>query len=177
MQFEIVVTGHTAWWLTLINWLGANMKWTHALLKYSLGEGHRIIEACEIGVVDRPWKPKGYESYARFRLKDSCFASEEDRHITESQMLAFAFGEVDKRYRYEALPAIALRILRKLFGKRGARARLLDNIIGKGEVCTSLVDRSLLFGGFDLVPDVKIPFVLPDEIAASEDLELIEEVR
>jgi len=177
MQFEVVVTGHTAWWLTLINWLGANMKWTHALLKYNLGNKHRIIEAAGNGVIDRTWKPSEYESHARFRLRHSCFASDEDRQITESQMLAFAFGEVGKRYRYEALPAIALRILRKIFGARGFRARLLDNIIGKGEVCTSLVDRSLIFGGFDLVPGVETPFILPDEIAVSELLQLIEEVR
>ncbi len=185
MQFEIVLTGHTRWWLHLLNWLGADMKWTHALLRYcEVGDGSGwIIEACNLGVVRRRWNPSEFESYGRFKLKDDLFASEKDQEFAYQHMLAFAMGEIGKRYKYEALGPIAARILRRIFAQ-GLRivqeifgVPLNAEFIGVGEVCTSLVDRTLQFEGFDLVSNEDSPYILPDEIAASELLEVIEEVR
>jgi len=168
MQVEIVVTAHTRWWLRLINWLGADMTWSHALLRFD----DYIIEAAAEGVIKEGWNPAKWERYARFKLRPELL--KEETVLQYIRMMAFAEGEVDKRYKYEALGAIAIRILKKIFG--GQRGKyVFFSLIGTGEVCTSLVDRTWLFGGFDLVPEEKSPFVLPDEIAASKLLIEIKE--
>jgi len=100
---EVVVTGHDEWWLCLLNRLGANMTWTHALLRF----GDYIIEAGSEGVVKKDWDPTGYKRYARFRpiIMNEMF---------EARMHSFALGEVGKRYKWEVLPIILLRILQRL---------------------------------------------------------------
>lgn len=181
MKIEVVLTSHDAWWLRFINWLGADMEWGHALLRFRPANAPSyIIEAMGEGVIKRPWRTNGWQRYGRFRLK-------EPSQDTALVMTAFAEGEVGKRYRYEALPIIARKILKRII-KEVAEVieRIVKKItgkkysvlyIGKGEVCTSLVDNVFGYVGYDLVPDEVSPFVLPDDIADSELLERIEDDR
>lgn len=173
IELEVVLTGHTRWWVRLANWLGAGMKWTHALLRYCSDDDVDgwIIEACEHGVVKRRWNPHLYESYCRFRLKDGYFKNDEAKWLRLSRMISFANGEVGKRYKYEALGPILMKVLHRIFGRVP-----MMMFIGTGEVCTSLVDRTFMYEGFDLVPYDDSPYVLPDEIAKSSLLTLIKEV-
>ncbi len=173
MQLDIVVTQTPGWWLRLANWLGANITWTHALLRYSLaGSPTRIIEAGTQGVVDDPWTPSRYYRYQVYRLRDWCFDGGAARQEAYARMFSFASGEVGKRYRYEALPAILWRIIRRL-PPFTATVRSAS-MVGEGEVCTSLVDRAFLWAGFDLVPGETSPLVLPDELVGSPLLEIMD---
>jgi hypothetical protein len=156
-MIEVVLTCHTQWWLRLVNWLGADMKWTHALLRVN----DHIIEAVAQGVIKRPWSTDGWEGYGRFRVKEGI-------EYDAERMAAFAEGQVGKRYKYEALWIILVRILQRI-NRNEVGARL----IGKGQVCTSLVDEVFVFGKLDLVEDVPHAFLLPDDIAASPLLERI----
>jgi len=134
------------------------MTWTHALLRFD----DYIIEAAAEGVVKRPWNPKAWERYARFKpLVD-------DKALPK--MTDFANGEIGKRYKYKVLPTIARKILWRIIGKY----YILYMYIGRGEVCTSLVDNVFRYVGYDLVPNEPSPFVLPDEISVSELLVQIE---
>jgi hypothetical protein len=159
-MIEVILTGHSAWWLRLLNWLGADMTWSHALLRF----GDYIIEAAAGGVVKRPWNPGDWERHARFRMRGGFTELEVIR------MTAFADGEVGKRYKYEALPLIFLRILKRISRRTKTEARLM----GEGRVCTSFVDSVFDYVYLDLVPGEDSPFVLPDDIAGSEILEMIE---
>lgn len=158
-MIEVILTGHSAWWLRLLNWLGADMTWSHALLRF----GGYIIEAAARGVVRRPWNPKDWERHARFRVKGGL------TELMAAEMTAFANGEVNKRYKYEALPLIFLRILKRISRRTKTEARL----VGEGRVCTSFVDSVFDYVGLDLVPGEDSPFVLPDDIAKSEILERV----
>ena len=165
MNIEIVLTAHRRWWLRLLNCLGARMKWTHALLLFYEDEpsdGY-IVEAAKWGVVKRDWDPSEFEDYGQFQLKPEQFTGDLHRQYATAKMQYFALGEVGKRYKYEALGLIALRILRRI-----RRPRVGARLLGTGEVCTSLVDRTLLSVGFDLLPGEDSPFILPDEIARSQ---------
>lgn len=173
MELNIVVTHTPSWWLRVANWLGADIQWTHALLRYRVADSSaRIIEAGGQGVVDGPWGPSSYYEFGVYRLRPWCFDDESERQRAYERMHSFAAGEVGKRYRYEALPIILWRIVRNLpvFTAAGRYEPLATT----GEVCTSLVDRTLLWGGFDLVPGEASPFVLPDEIVSSALLEMVE---
>jgi len=87
-------------------------------------------------------------------------------------MYGFAAGEVGKRYSLESLPLILWRMVRRI--PRFTAADRHTFLTGAGEVCTSLVDRTFLWGGFDLVPGETSPFVLPDELVTSPLVEMIE---
>lgn len=173
MELDLVVTLTPRLWLRVVNWVGGNIKWTHALLRYR-GEGSmsRIIEAGTQGVVDELWRPDSYYEYGVYRLRGWCFDDETERRRVCERMQSFAAGEVGKRYRYEALPVILWRIVKRI--PRLTAADRYTTLVGTGEVCTSLVDRTFLWGGFDLVPGENSPFVLPDEIVSSPLLEMIE---
>ena len=172
MQIDVVVTHTPGLWLRIANWLGANIEWTHALLRYRLGDSStRIIEAGREGVVDDAWAPTEYYRYRVYRLRDWCFDSKAARQEAYERMFSFACGEVGKRYRYEALPLILWRIVRRI--PRFTAASRTAFLVGEGEVCTSLVDRTFLWGGFDLVPGETSPLVLPDELVGSPLLEVI----
>jgi len=174
MQLDVVVTHTPSLWLRIANWLGADIKWTHALLRYREGSSSpRIIEAGAQGVIDELWSPDTYHEYGVYRLQGWCFDDEAERQGVYERMYSFAAGEVGKRYRYEALPAIVWRIIRRI--PRFTAADRYSTLVGTGEVCTSLVDRAFLWGGFDLVPGETSPFVLPDEITSSPLLEMIEQ--
>jgi len=151
VEIEVVLTSHTAWWLRLVNWAGADMTWTHALLRFD----DHIIEAVAEGVIKRPWSTDGWEGYGRFRLEEG------PSELASERMRSFAEGEVGKRYKYEVLPLILVKILQRI-------PRPAARFIGVGEVCTSLVDNTFSHGGFDLVPTDKRPYVLPDDFAESE---------
>jgi len=173
MQLDIVVTHTPSLWLRIANWLGAGIKWTHALLRYRVGRSSlRIIEAGAQGVIDDLWSPDRYYEYGVYRLQRWCFDDEAERQGAYERMYSFAAGEVGKRYRYEALPAIVWRIIRRLPGFI-ATVRSAS-LVGTGEVCTSLVDRTFLWRGFDLVPGETSPLVLPDELVSSPLLEMVE---
>ena len=174
MQLDIVVTHTPGLWVRIANWLGANIKWTHALLRYHLGDSSpRVIEAGSHGVVDEPWAPERYYEYGVYRLRDEWFDEEPHKQGVYERMYSFAAGEVGKRYRFEALPVILWRIIKRI-PRLGAADRY-TTLVGAGEVCTSLVDRTFLWGGFDLVPEERSPFVLPDELVSSPLLEMIEQ--
>jgi hypothetical protein len=173
MQLEIVVTHTPSWWVRIARWLGADIRWTHALLRYREGRSEsRIIEAGTQGVIDQLWRPDRHYEYGVYRLQSWCFDDQAEREGLYERMYSFAAGEVGKRYRFEALPTILWRVVRRMpwFIKTVRSASLL----GAGEVCTSLVDRTFLWGGFDLVPGETSPLVLPDEIVGSPLLEMIE---
>lgn len=173
VQLDIVVTHTPGLWVRIANWFGANIEWTHALLRYRVGDSSpRVIEAGSQGVVDDPWAPEAYYEYGAYRLRDEWFDDEDGRQQAYERMYSFAGGEVGKRYRYEALPIILWRIIRRI--PRLAAADRYTTLVGVGEVCTSLVDRTFLWGGFDLVPGETTPFVLPDELISSPLLEMIE---
>ncbi|TKJ30763.1 MAG: hypothetical protein CEE40_03635 [Chloroflexi bacterium B3_Chlor] len=173
MQLDIVVTQTPSLWLRVANWLGADIRWTHALLRYQLGDSStRIIEAGAEGVVDDLWRPDRYYEYGAYRLQHWCFDDEAERQGAYDRMHSFVAGEVGKRYRFEALPAIVWRIIRRI--PRFSAADRYTTLLGTGEVCTSLVDRTFLWGGFDLVPGETSPFLLPDEIVNSPLLEMAE---
>jgi len=133
----------------------------------------RIIEAGTSGVSDDRWRPERYHEYGAYRLQNWCFDEEAERQRAYDRMHSFAAGEVGKRYRFGALPLILWRMIRKLTKLTAAQS--YRTFIGTGEVCTSLVDRTFLWGGFDLVPGETSPFLLPDEIACSPLLEMIEQ--
>ena len=165
MEIRLGVTHTPSLWVQLVNQLGADIHWTHALIQ----RGEWMVEASGHGVVLRPWEPERYYEYGLYRLKEPT--------LMHDEMWAFAMGEVGKRYRFEALPIIARRVLKKIFGRFVERPRVggaQGGFIGAGEVCTSLADKVFLWGGFDLVPYEKSAFVLPDELADSELLERIE---
>ena len=108
MQLDVVVTHTPSLWLRVANWLGADIKWTHALLRYREGSSSpRIIEAGAQGVIDELWQPEEYHEYGVYRLQGWCFDDETERQGVYERMYSFAAGEVGKRYRFEALPAIA----------------------------------------------------------------------
>ncbi len=173
MQLDVVLTQTPRLWLRIANWLGADIKWTHALLRYHVENAlPRIIEAETHGVIDELWTPEKYHDYGVYRLQSWCFDDEAEKQGVYERMYSFAAGEVGKRYRYEALPAIVWRIIRKL--PIFTAADRYTSVVGTGEVCTSLVDRTFLWGGFDLVPGQTSPFVLPDEIASSPLLGMVE---
>jgi hypothetical protein len=173
MELDIIVTQTPGLWLRVANWLGADIKWTHALLRYRMGDSMaRIMEAGADGVTDDLWRPAGYHEYGAYRLQDWCFDEEAERQRAYERMHSFAAGEVGKRYRFEALPLILWRIVRKIPRFTAADRRTF--LVGTGEVCTSLVDRTFLWGGFDLVPGETSPFVLPDELVSSPLVEMIE---
>ncbi|NIN67641.1 MAG: hypothetical protein GTO63_23655 [Anaerolineae bacterium] len=154
VEIEVVLTAHTRWWLRLLNWLGADMTWTHALLRID----EHIIEAVAGGVIKRPWSTDGWERYARFKVKEGLLTER-----TAEIMAAFADGEVGKRYKYEALPLILLKILQRIT----LGCWPFPYWVGTGEVCTSLVDSVFYYGGLDLVSWEAKPYVLPDDIAGS----------
>lgn len=173
MQLDIIVIRTPSLWVRVANWFGAKIKWTHALLRYRVRDSSpRIIEAGGEGVVDDLWRADRYHEYGAYRLCNWCFDDEVHRLEAYERMYSFAVGEVGKRYRYEALPIILWRIIRRIppFTSTVRSASL----VGTGEVCTSLVDRAFLWGGFDLVPGETSPFVLPDELVSSPLLEMIE---
>lgn len=173
IQVDMVVTHTPSLWLRIANWLGADIQWTHALLRYRVGESSpRIIEAGSQGVVDDVWTPDGYHQYGVYRLRDQWFDKVTDRQEAYERMYSFAAGEVGKRYRFEALPVILWRIIKRI--PRVAVADRYTTLVGTGEVCTSLVDRTFLWGGFDLVPGETSPFVLPDDLVGSPLVEMIE---
>jgi hypothetical protein len=173
VELDLVVTHTPGLWLRIANWLGANIRWTHALLRYRVGDSSpRVIEAGSEGVVDDPWTPDAYYEYSVYRLGDQWFDEEAERQRAYERMCSFAVGEVGKRYRYEALPVILWRIIKRI--PRVAAADRYTTLVGTGEVCTSLVDRTFLWGGFDLVPGETSPFVLPDELVGSPLVEMIE---
>jgi len=174
MQLDVVVTHTPSLWLRVANWLGADIKWTHAFLRYRVGRAlPRIIEAGAEGVSDDRWRPDKYHEYEVHSLQNWCFDEEAERQRAYDRMYSFAAGEVGKRYRFGALPLILWRMIRKLTKLTAAQS--YRTFIGTGEVCTSLVDRTFLWGGFDLVPGETSPFLLPDEIACSPLLEMIEQ--
>ena len=173
MQLDIVVTSTPSLWLRVANWLGADIRWTHALLRYHVGDSSpRIIEAGAEGVVDDLWRPDRYYEYGAYRLQHWCFDDEAERRGAYERMYSFSAGEVGKRYRFEALPAIVWRIIRRI--PRFIAGDRYASLMGTGEVCTSLVDRTFLWGGFDLVPGETSPFLLPDDIVSSPLLDMIE---
>jgi hypothetical protein len=173
MQLDVVVTNTPSLWWRVARWLGADIKWTHALLRYHVGRtSPRIIEAGTHGVIDALWKPDRYHEYGVYRLQRWCFDDEAQRQRAYERMHGFAAGEVGKRYRYEALPTILWRLIRRIPRLSGGVRSA--SLVGTGEVCTSLVDRTFLWGGFDLVPGETSPFVLPDDIVGSPLLEMIE---
>jgi hypothetical protein len=174
MQLDIVVTHTPGWWLRIAQRLGADINWTHALLRYRVsGSSTRIIEAGREGVIDDLWTPGKYYRHGVYRLRDWCFDSESAREDAYERMFSFASGEVGKRYRYEALPFILWRIIRRIpWFTRTVRGA---SVAGAGEVCTSLVDRTFLWGGFDLVPGETSPLLLPDELVSSPLLEMVED--
>jgi hypothetical protein len=173
MQLDIVVVRTPRLWVRVANWLGADIKWTHALLRCGVGQSlPRIIEAGTQGVIDELWRPDRYYEYGVYRVRGWCFDDEAERERLYERMYSFAVGEVGKRYRYEALPVILWRIVKRI--PRLTAADRYTSLVGTGEVCTSLVDRTFLWGGFDLVPGETSPFVLPDEIIGSPLLEMIE---
>jgi len=150
-MIEIVMTQDEKPWSRLGRFLGL-ITWNHALLRYpevghpfSVRQGLRspygIIEAGFGGVVDREWPPEEYTRYAVYRLKEPCSPELYDL------MLAFARGEVGKRYAFEWLPPIIIRLLRTFLKNRLPRPGkanvmgVASDMLGKGEVCTSLVDR------------------------------------
>ena len=177
MIVELGVEHTPSPWVWLANKLGVKIHWTHAFLRHDYGGEYKIIEAVWQGVVERPWRPDSYHSYAIYRLKEDCFVNVDARAWAYIVMCAFGRGGLGKRYRYEALPIIARRLLRPIcrFLWPGLpRSVWPEFIIGTGEVCTSLVDKTFLYGGFDLVPGETSPFVLPDELVRSEKLEVVE---
>ena len=110
MQLDIVVTHTPSWWLRVANWLGADIKWTHAFLRYRVGRAlPRIIEAGTGGVRDDQWRPERYHEYGAYRLQNWCFDEEAERQRAYDRMYSFAAGEVGKRYRFGALPLILWR--------------------------------------------------------------------
>lgn len=174
MELDIIVTQTPGLWVRVANWLGAGVKWTHALLRYRVGDSMpRIIEAGADGVIDDLWRPDRYYEYGVYRLRDWCFDDDAARQGAYERMHSFAVGEIGKRYRLEALPLILWRIVRRI--PRFTAADRHTFLIGTGEVCTSLVDRTFLWGGLDLVPGETSPFVLPDELVSSPLVELIEQ--
>ena len=180
MIVELGVEHTPSPWVWLANKLGIKIHWTHAFLRHDYGGEYRIIEARWNGVVEHPWRPESYHSYAIYRLREDCFADGEVRQWAYFVMFAFARGSLGKRYRYEALPIILRRLLRPALNSfwRGPKRDDAEGfILGTGEVCTSLVDKDFLWGGFDLVPGEPSPFVLPDELVRSEDLEMVEMQR
>lgn len=180
MIVELGVEHTPSPWVWLANKLGVKIHWTHAFLRHNYGGEYKVIEAVWQGVVERAWRPETYHSYAIYRLKDECFVNEGHKARTYFRMRSFAMGNLEKRYRFEALPVIVRRLLSPTLGlfwqgpPRTTFTGFSDFIIGTGEVCTSLVDKTFLWGGFDLLPGETSPFVLPDELAGSELLEKVE---
>jgi len=158
-MIRLAVERTPSFWIRLANWLGIRIYWTHSFIQYD----GRMIEAGATGVVDTPFPPKRFfkSEFAFYELKPELFESEQAKREAYLKMLAFAKGEVGKRYKYEALPIILIRLLRLSFSKK-------RYLIGTGEVCTSLVDRTFLYAGFDLVKGETSPFVLPDELVESD---------
>jgi hypothetical protein len=157
------------WLLRFLNKLGLKLYWTHAFLLYD----DEVIEAGPFGVECSCWRPDLRPEYALLRLKDESWG-ERESWFTYMLMWSFARGQIGKRYKFEALPIIARRIIRKTFGdyvKRKTGVRL----IGSGQVCTSLCDDVFRHCFFDLVPDEDSAFVLPDEFYESPLLEIVEE--
>lgn len=177
MIVELGVEHTPSPWVWLANKLGIKIHWTHAFLRHDYGGEYKVIEALWQGVVESPWRPQTYHSYAIYRLKEDCFVDADHKHGAYFLMLSFAKGSVGKRYRYEALPIIFRRLLRpvfKYFWRGPDRTIEWGFLIGTGEVCTSLVDKAFLWGEFDLLPGEISPFVLPDELAGSGLLEMVE---
>lgn len=177
MIVELGVEYSPSPWIWLANKLGVKIQWTHAFLRHDYGGEYKIIEAVWQGVVERAWRPELYHSYAIYRLREEHFLDEDDKQIPYSLMHSFARGSVGKRYRYETLPIILRRLLRPVFNffwDGPKRDEAESFVVGTGEVCTSLVDKAFLWGGFDLLPGEPSPFVLPDELAGSELLEMVE---
>ena len=189
-ELQIVVCADNAPWSRFGRWLGL-CEYNHALLRYFKYEkfyeevGHAyyrtfrdvgyIIEAGFSGVVERIWHPEEYIKYAVLRLKEPCPEAGHDK------MLAFARTQVGERYGWELLPPIIIRLLRKLIGDFMQRPDALF-VLGiasadwlDSEICTSLVDKTLCYGGYDLVPSQRSALVTPDEIRHSPILEVIQE--
>lgn len=199
-MIEIVVTQDNQWLSRLGRWLGL-CEYNHALLRYRATvvptihlppqfaekmkgalagldltyEANYIIEAGFSGVVERPWHPEEYTNYAVLRLKEPYSEAGYKR------MLAFARTQVGERYGWELLPPIIIRLLRKLIGNFLQRPDALF-VLGiasadwlDSEICTSVVDKTFCFGGYDLVPSQRSALVTADEIYASPILEVVSE--
>ena len=177
MIVELGVEHTPSPWVWLANKLGVKIRWSHAFLRHDYSGEYKIIEAVWQGVVERPWRPESYHSYAMYRLKEEEFYSELDKERVYAWMISFAKGQMGKRYAFEALPIILRRLLTpalNFFWAGPIRIAFMEFVIGTGEVCTSLVDKTFLWAGIDLLPAATSPFVLPDELMRSEKLELVE---
>lgn len=147
-------------------------------------EIYHIIEAgFRHGVVERAWNPEEYSKWAVYRLTDKAIKARLGylRHPEDiyDDMLAYARGNIGKRYAYEKLALLLPRLIREGASRRIARfdsELFCYTILGTGQVCTSLVDDCFLQGGhMDLVPHLDTPWVFPDDIRDSPLLEKVEE--
>jgi len=143
---------------------------------------YHIIEAgFRDGVIERAWNPDEYSKWAVYRLTDKAIKARLGyvRHPEDiyDGILAYARGNIGKRYAYEKLALLLPRFIREATSRRVARfdrELYRFTILGTGQVCTSLVDDCFLQGGhIDLVPYLDTPWVLPSDIASSPLLELL----
>lgn len=172
-ELHVVVAQDNTLWSRLGRWLGL-ITWNHALVRFWMTSNsqpphYHIIEAGFSGVVERDWKPLEYLHYAAFRLRSPCTMEQ------YFLMLEFARKQVGKRYAFEMLPAILVKVIKqfilKFIGQWQAAGMV---VLEPGHVCTSLVDSIFYAGGIDLVPDDPTPLVSADDIAESPLLEEIE---